>query len=246
MSLQVQSISQTTPGNLKVTFAQAYAAPPVVLLTPYWKGSNSQVGGILTVTDITTAGCTLTSINAAANFYVNVLAIDSNVSQIGSLKANSGSPAKTLNVLKIDFNPVLSSPDPVVLLTSFWKGSAQSVGYIDTLDDSAASECSVMSSNQAATNYFTNFVAMDPGITATDNKQTLQNGIANKLGQTQRVYFTQPFSSPPIVMLSPWWNDANAQVGSIETLTNVTNYYFEFTSKNMAANYFVNWVAVGN
>jgi len=247
MSLQTQSILQSTPGTLKVTFNEPYAAPPVVLLTPYWKGSNTPVSGILTVTDITTTGCTLTSINAATNYCVNVLSVDNNISQVGTLMADSGSPAKTQVDLDVNFNTILSAPDPVVLLTPFWKGSQQSVGFIDTLDDSAASECSIMSNNMATTNYFTNFVAIDLGITATDYNQTLQNGIVNKLGTgTQRVYFTKPFSGTPIVMLSPWWKDgSNSGVGSVETLTLVTNYYFEFTSKNAAQNYFVNWVAVG-
>ncbi|MES2554930.1 MAG: H-type lectin domain-containing protein [Bacteroidota bacterium] len=246
MSLQVQSILQTTPGSLKIKFAQAYATPPVVLLTSYWKGSTAAVSGILTVTNVTTTDCTITSINAASNYYVNMLAIDTNVPAIGTLKANSGSPAKTGNDLEVNYNNVLTSPDPVVLLTPFWNGSSQQVGYVDTLDDSAASECSIVSKNQAPSNFFINFAAMDLGITTTDNNQTLQNGIVNKLGTTQRVYFTKPFANPPIVMISPWWNDANQGVGLVETVTMVTNTYFEITSGNMAPNYFVNWVAVGN
>jgi hypothetical protein len=247
MTLQVTCVPQPADGTIKVTFATPYSTPPVVIVTPYWKDSPSPIREVITVTDITTTDCTIISENASPTFFLNVLSVDENVSQIDQLKADAGFVQKTTTKLTINFGTCLSSPDPVILVTPFWKGSKQSVGRIDTIDDSSASECSIISGNLSPTNYFTNYVAMDLGAATINTSQTLQNGIVNKIGRgTQRVYFSKPFKTAPTVMLSPWWNDANDTVGSIETLTSVSNYYFEFTSENVSQNYFVNWVAVGN
>lgn len=247
MSLQTQSVLKNTSGSQTVTFTEAYTTPPVVILTPYSKGSTVPVDCVLTITEITTTSCTFTSIDAASNYYVNVLSIGDNSSLVKSLKAQWGAKAKTESILNINFHPFLSSPDPIILLTSYWKGSQQAVGFVDTIDNSAASECSVVSKNMAPDNYFVNFLVMDPGIATMSSNHTLQNGIVNKTGAgIQRVYFSKPFSDAPTVFLSPWWMDGSGGVDSIETLINVTEYYFEYISKNVAGNYFVNWVAVAN
>lgn len=247
MSIYIQTVPKTQSGLLKVPFLQGlYNSPPTVILTPYWKGSTGQVGHVPTINSVSNNGCEIVSGNAASNYFVNVLSVDNNVATVGGRPADSGSALKEGSTNEIIFNNTLEDPDPVILLSAYWKKQGSEVGSIETLDDSAASECKVISGN-AASNFYTNYVALSLGIYTTANGQLLQSGITNKTGGGKhRVYFSQAFKTPPTVALSPWWNDANSQVGSIETLVKVTTYYFEFISNNAATNYFVNWVAIGS
>lgn len=249
MSIQTQCILKNTSGSVTVKFTEAYATPPLVILTPFNQGTPGPVSNVLTLTEVTTTSCTFTSIDAASNYYVNVLSIGSTASsEIKSTKAEWGTKAKTGITLSINYHPNLSSPVPVVLLTSFWKDSQQSAFHPETLKTSQANGCTIESENGLPSNYYVNFLAMDLGMTSIDSNRPIQNGIQNKTGQgTQRVYFSKQFNGVPTVFLSSWWDDSSkGGVGSIETLVNVTEEYFEFNSINWGANYFVNWLAVGN
>jgi hypothetical protein len=62
--------------EIPIQFQVAYSSTPVVLLTPFWEGQNSQVlGGVETLTAVSTTGFTLVSGNAAPNYYVMWLAV---------------------------------------------------------------------------------------------------------------------------------------------------------------------------
>ena len=61
-----------------------------------------------------------------------------------------------------------------------------------------------------------------------------------------RIYFQSPFSAPPVVFLSSWWNGTQSVLGSIETVVDVTKEYFDAIADNAQSNYFVNWMAFGN
>ena len=244
MSLQVQTIAKTKGGALKVVFNSPYPEPPVVILTPFWDNSTGSVGSVPTVTDVTTEGCTIVSNNAAAtHYFINILTIDPSTIKIDGLMVAANMALKENTTVEVLYPNRFQSLNPVTLLTSFWKGSNGPVGSIDTLDDSSSIGCKIISGNRAS-NYYTNYLSIDIGLG--DQEGTVfESGVHNKTGAgTQRVYFTYSFESEPTVLLSPWWNDANSQVGSIETVTKVTPDYFEFTSGNAAANYFVNWIAV--
>ncbi|MCH7794753.1 MAG: hypothetical protein IH900_06410 [Proteobacteria bacterium] len=227
---------QKTTSSLDLTFEPAFSSTPVVLLTPYWKGQNAAVGSVPTLTKISPNAATVISGNQATNYYVNVLAIDAGAGLFGDLAARAGSALKAHSTLEIQLEPHLDAPDPVTLLSSFWTSG---VGSIDTVDDEAASEIKVVSGNQAP-NYFTQYLCTDRGLGA-----DVQVGTANKAGgEILRVYFPIPWSSEPLIFVSPWWKDANAGVGGVETVSNVTDHYFEVVSNNVASNYFVNWMAV--
>lgn len=226
-----------TAADLTFNFTPAFTSTPVVLLTPYWKAQNAAVGYVPTLTAINNLEGKVTSDNSADNYFVNVLAIDAGKGTFGGLPAIAGTKIKTSSAVEIELGSPLTSLDPVTLLSSLWIGA---VGYIDTLDDNAASEIHVVSNNSAPDGYFTQYLCTDRGL-----DPDVQVGSVNKTGGGMlRVYFPNSWSSPPLVFLSPWWNDQNAGVGYIETVSNVTADYFELVSGNAAPNYFVNWMAV--
>jgi hypothetical protein len=53
------------------------------------------------------------------------------------------------------------------------------------------------------------------------------------------------FGSAPIVTVTPFWKGAGSQVGSIETLTEVTSDHFKLVSQNAGSNYYISWIAIG-
>jgi hypothetical protein len=59
------------------------------------------------------------------------------------------------------------------------------------------------------------------------------------------VTFPRMFSSPPVVVVTPFWNGQSAEVGSWETIDTISNQGFRGFSRNVASNYFVEWVAIG-
>jgi hypothetical protein len=242
MSVQALQVNKTGT-TIQLTFATAFSQPPTVIVSPAY---SSPVGNVETVTAISTTGCTIVSGNMAADYIVNVLAVDTSTTAFGSLPMQAGMLNKTSQTVTGESTGGrFSSSDPVTLLTSYWQGSTGGVGFLDTLDDSAATEFSVISGNMAA-NYYTNFLRANPGV-GSESGKTLQAGIANKTGSGElRVYFATPFAAPPVVVLSPWWNDANAGVGRIDTVTQVTRDYFVVNSGNAAPNYFTSWMAFGS
>jgi hypothetical protein len=99
--------------------------------------------------------------------------------------------------------------------------------------------------------YSIEYLAADRGASSFQDSMTaftqIETGTYNKTGSgIYRVYFQSPFSLPPVVFLSPWWNGTQGNLGSIETILDVTNEYFDAISGNAASNYFVNWMAFGN
>ena len=124
------------------------------------------------------------------------------------------------------------------LLSSLYVGSSGSVGSIDTVIAEDDSSITVMSGNAGATT-FTQYLNTVPCA-----YEGVQAGIANKQGGLLRVYFQSPWESPPIVFASPWLDGGGQGVGSIETVSTVTNSYFEIASGNSAQNYFVSWLAI--
>ena len=241
---------QRTNGPISVDFPMPFDQPPVVLVTPFWKGAGEPVGSIETVlTNVIPDECQIAAANQAPNYFVNVLAIDPKDTSIGVLGINAGvQPKLKAGQTTINFTEPLKSNDPVVLLTPQWTAP---VGYTEDLVASAASEISTYSQNMAPGGaYSIEYLAADRGASSFSDPSTgytqFETGTYNKTGSgSYRVYFQSPFSAPPIVFLSPWWNGIQSKLGSIETLQDVTNEYFDAISSNADANYFVNWMAFG-
>jgi len=59
------------------------------------------------------------------------------------------------------------------------------------------------------------------------------------------IQFRQPFASPPVVVISPFWNGSGGGVGYIETITSINENAFVVNSSNAGTNYYVTWIAVG-
>ena len=253
---------QKTSDSILVNFRTPFEQAPAVLVTPFWKGEGKSVGSIETVlTPITTGGCKISSGNQASNYWVNVLAIDpietglaisldNRERWIGKLGINAGVHAKMqAGQTTINFAEPLKSNDPVVLLAPQWTSP---VGYTECLVGSAASEISTYSQNMASGGaYSIEYLAADRGASSFKDSTTsftqIETGTYNKTGSgSYRVYFQSPFSAAPIVFLSPWWNGTQGNLGSIETILDVTNEFFDAISGNAASNYFVNWMAFGN
>jgi hypothetical protein len=69
----------------------------------------------------------------------------------------------------------------------------------------------------------------------------IQAGSNNKTGRTLRVNFATPFTTTPIVVITPNWPTAG--VGYAETVTGVDVNGFSVTANNLAPNYWINWIA---
>ena len=65
----------------------------------------------------------------------------------------------------------------------------------------------------------------------------------NKNQGTIRIPFVEPFSAPPVVILSPQWNSGNA-VGAVPTITQITADAVVVSDGNQASDYYVNVLAV--
>jgi hypothetical protein len=242
---------QRTSDPILVNFPTAFAQPPAVLVTPFWKGAAGSVGLIETVLNpVTTEACKITSGNQDSNYWVNVLAIEQTETSIGTLGINAGVHAKMqAGLTTINFADPLKSNDPVVLLAPQWTAP---VAYTECLVGSAASEITTYSRNMAPGGaYSIEYLAADRGASSFQDSTTdftqFETGTYNKTGSgIYRIYFQSPFSLPPVIFLSPWWNGTQGDLGYIETVLDVTNEYFDAVSGNAAANYFVNWMAFGN
>lgn len=238
---QIQKTSNKDP--LEVTFNSLTKPDPIVLVTPVWLHQTSQVGYIETVVQgsVSQTGCKVVSSNfAPENYYVNVVAIDSNITQYGTLAFTEGVVVKTSTQEDIDFSNTLTNPDPVAILTPTW---SKPVGYVETQISSAASEMSISSANMASSGYCVQYAAADRGHVSGSNG-VMETGSVNK-GQYQvRVYFSSPFGVAPVVVVSPWWDKQPNGVRYIETVVKVTRNYFEIVSGNAGENYFVNWIAL--
>ena len=250
MSIYITQL-QRTNDPIVVSFPSAFEHTPTVLVTPFWQGQGGPVGSIETVlTTNLTDECKITSGNKAPNYWANILAIEPTVTSIGTLGVNAGVQAKMqAGQVTINFADPLKSNDPVVLLAPQWTAT---VGYTECLVASAASEISTYSQNMAPGGaYDIEYLAADRGASAFQDSTTsftqIETGTYNKTGSgSYRVYFQSPFTVAPVVFLSPWWNGTQGTLGSIETILDVTNEYFDAISNNAAPNYFVNWMAFGN
>ena len=74
----------------------------------------------------------------------------------------------------------------------------------------------------------------------------LQSGtVLKSTPGAHEIQFRQPFASPPVVVISPFWNGSGGGVGYIETITSINENAFVVNSSNAATNYYVTWTAVG-
>jgi hypothetical protein len=243
MAITYQQVQKTASGKLNVKFPSPFATSNlIVLLSPVWLNQTNQVGFVETVIQgsISSTGCTISSGSFAPNnYFVNVVAIDTDMQQYGDLNVDASSAAKARPQRDIEFKHRLTSPDPVAILTPSWTSG---VGYVETEIFSAASEINVASQNMAPNGYYVQCLAADRG-RATGPNGVMETGSANKGLYQMRIYFSSAFVNTPVVVVSSWWDKQPNGVGYVETIVNITPNYFEIVSENSGANYFVNWMA---
>lgn len=77
--------------------------------------------------------------------------------------------------------------------------------------------------------------------------QLIQTGTAQKAAPgLLTIPFPQPFNTLPVVVLSPFWQNANNQSGNIDTIDTVSLSGFTVASLNASPTYFLNWIAIGS
>ena len=72
----------------------------------------------------------------------------------------------------------------------------------------------------------------------------LQAGVVPKNQVQITVTFRLPFLSPPVVVISPQWKTTGNAV--IPTIHEVDTDSFTMYSGDVASDYYIHWVAVGN
>lgn len=75
--------------------------------------------------------------------------------------------------------------------------------------------------------------------------QLTQTGSINKEDASEPVIFDHAYALPPVVLISPFYKGSATGVGYVPTITEITQQGFTVTGQNMAPNYYVNWLAVG-
>src|SRR5690242_16895871 len=65
------SFLKTEQGAAKIPFGKKFKSPPIVIVTPYFKGVGSGVTSIETVTDVFDDFFVVWSKNASNNYFVN-------------------------------------------------------------------------------------------------------------------------------------------------------------------------------
>jgi H-type lectin domain len=71
----------------------------------------------------------------------------------------------------------------------------------------------------------------------------VQAGRQVKDSTSVTIHFPVPFSSLPVVVVTPYWDDSPAGVGFAETVTGISLTGFTVVSGNRAPDYRVSWIA---
>jgi hypothetical protein len=76
--------------------------------------------------------------------------------------------------------------------------------------------------------------------------QFIQTGVAQKAAPgVLTINFPQPFNKIPVVVISPYWENAGQQSGNIDTINSISPSGFTIASQNASPIYYVTWIAVG-
>lgn len=63
-------------------------------------------------------------------------------------------------------------------------------------------------------------------------------------GDPINITFAPPFNSPPVILVTPFWEGQGEQVGNIETVTATDVKSCQISSSNQGSNYYVNVLAI--
>lgn len=242
--------------HLGVKFDQ----PPIVIVTPEWRGSDRNVGHAETIDTIADNHFYVASDNVASSgYFVNWMAI-------GNADGRSGMPreirsgdmlAQVNSFVKAVARPrsvrfealypaTTSMRSPSIQLSPHWDRQHRGVGAEETITRSGGAMF-VSNSGNAARNYSVNWLAIGSQSGGNDTFELpgdhlLQIGIAPKNAAATRVTFPQPFRETGAVVVTPAWP---RPVGHAETLSGFDRDGFDLISGNAAPDYRVHWIALG-
>lgn len=136
------------------------SSDPVVMLAPFWSGSNVGVGGVETLDDDSSIEAKITSMNAAPqNYYTAYVASDLGMATANGKTVIAGIANKpAAGGLRVYF-PKPFAAAPTVLLSSWWDDGNRPVGGVETLTKVTKDYFELTSINTAP-NYYVNWMAV--------------------------------------------------------------------------------------
>lgn len=171
----------------------------------------------------------------------------------GDMLLQYGCSTKTAAEHRIDFNTRFGA-DPVVVISPFWDGSGHGVGHTETID-SVADDHFVVISNNAASNYSVNYLAVGPrdGVEFPDPPIFRIGDLLLQFGRQNRarpglwaIPFTESYPSDRVMQVSPFWERQHRRVGQPETLRSGNPDTLILESGNAADNFYTMWTAFGS
>ncbi|GGA03430.1 H-type lectin domain-containing protein [Okeania sp. KiyG1] len=99
---------------------------------------------------------------------------------------------------------------------------------------------------------FVFLLSVSPALAGTSTPVNTTKAPRIEVGQTAKtlevmtIEFKKPFSTLPVVILTPYWKNGKNQSDNIDTIDSITLSGFTVYSKNRADNYFLNWIAIEN
>ncbi|MEM6456770.1 MAG: hypothetical protein AAF772_16885 [Acidobacteriota bacterium] len=240
--------------SLGVKFAQ----PPVVVVTPEWRGANRNVGHAETIDTVADDHFYVASNNLAASGYlVNWIAIGNadGRPQVpleireGDMLAQMGRVAKATagpQAVRFRTSYPADTRSLSLQLSPHWDRQHRGVGGEETVTQ-VTHTTFVANSGNAAPNYSIQWLAVgsqrgDGTSFELPDGHLLQIGTVDKTAAAVRVRFPRPFRQTGAVVATPAWRSA---VGHAETLSGFDRDGFDLISGNAAPDYRVHWIAIG-
>jgi hypothetical protein len=235
-----------TTDVLEIQFPHAFSRPPIVLASGFWpRGGGYMLDHADAVADVTTTGCTVKSRNkaAAGDCFVNILALDQRLLQLGGLWMDAGSVQKTAATVKVNLRTRAHREPPVVLLSPVFPRNVDAVEGVKVV---AATHFIASGNNYGPVGHALNYLALDRGI-GIENGHCLMAGITKQPASThQRIYFDTPYDHPPVVTVTPVDDNPFHEHGVL-TISAITREYYELHAKEVDASApcSIAWAAFG-
>jgi hypothetical protein len=240
-----------------------------------WDHRDSEVGHVETITNIDTRGFTVTSGNAASDYFVHWLAISGVDAsppprplpageQQAAFRHGVPTPIYGDETWVFEFGRALKreaqrvvyfktafAASPTVVISPQWSAG---VGHNETINE-VATDHFVLHSGNADRAYFVNWLAL--GRTSRDATGEwvrfepdfmLRPGSAQKSTRSASIGYANPgprFATTPTVVLSPYWSARASTVGHAETIDHVDREDVRVVSDNAGRNYQVNALVFG-
>ena len=256
-------IAAKTAVSETVEFARPFAGAPNVVISPFWDGQRAEVGHAETLERVQPTHFTVTSNNAASNYFVCWLALGRApgtsgtdiVLRHGDLVMLGGRQPKMAGT-SVTVAHNLGIDRPNVQVSPHWDSAGSGVGHAETINASDANAFSAASDNAAMTYAVQYLVAGARAGSRPGDSRVAEFEVGDSILRIGR--YARPdkgthayaitgadISDPhPVVIVSPHWETPNRGVGHAETLSHIEGHVFSTSSGNAAGNYFISWLAI--